>query len=152
MKLLAAKQLAVKLMAEHDLRDWKFEFDNAKRRFGLCSYRKKTISLSKALTELNDEFQIRDTILHEIAHALAGARCGHGYKWRLKAKEIGCTGTRCYSNAVIQPKGKYIYKCSECGEETHYHQRARRNFACRTCCNRYNGGRYSSQFKFELIS
>jgi hypothetical protein len=32
---------------------YKFKFDNAKRRFGLCSYRRKVISLSKPLATNN---------------------------------------------------------------------------------------------------
>ena len=34
---------------------------------------------------------IRDTILHEIAHALVGPCHGHDAVWRQKAREIGCT-------------------------------------------------------------
>ena len=50
---------------------YRFKFDNAKRRFGQCSYTDKRISLSKPLASnnLDNFFQINDTILHEIAHA-----------------------------------------------------------------------------------
>ena len=52
---------------------YSFKFDNAKRRFGQCSYTDKRISLSKPLASnnLDNFFQINDTILHEIAHALS---------------------------------------------------------------------------------
>jgi predicted SprT family Zn-dependent metalloprotease len=67
---------------------YKFKFDNAKRRFGYCSYTDKEISLSKPLCEynLNNFYQINDTILHEIAHALSykihGRRgSGHCKRW-----------------------------------------------------------------------
>ena len=52
---------------------YRFKFDNAKRRFGQCSYTNKRISLSKPLSSnnLDNFFQINDTILHEIAHALS---------------------------------------------------------------------------------
>ena len=43
---------------------------------GTCSYVKKTIYLAKWYTELNDESEVRDTILHEIAHALSYERYG----------------------------------------------------------------------------
>jgi protein subunit release factor A len=46
MELQKAKELAESLMAHHGLQGWHFRFDRAKRRFGCCKYRTKTISLS----------------------------------------------------------------------------------------------------------
>ena len=54
-----------------------FQFDNAKRRAGCCDYRRKRISLSGYFTEHNNKTEVMNTILHEVAHALAGARAGH---------------------------------------------------------------------------
>lgn len=103
-------------MAEH-LADegWRFDFDNAKSRFGACHYRTKKITLSGYLVPLNDEAEVRNTILHEIAHALAGAASGHGPEWKRVARSIGCTGDRCYDNNVVQgPQATYEAVCS-CG-------------------------------------
>jgi predicted SprT family Zn-dependent metalloprotease len=47
-----------------------FRWQNKKVSLGTCSY-EKTNSLSKWYVELNDEEELRDTILHEIAHALS---------------------------------------------------------------------------------
>jgi predicted SprT family Zn-dependent metalloprotease len=87
---------------------YKFKFDNAKRRFGYCSYTDKEISLSKPLCEynLNNFYQINDTILHEIAHALSykihGRRgSGHCKRWVHVAKSIGCNGKRCYDSSEV---------------------------------------------------
>ena len=75
MLLQDAHELALRLMRHHNLLPtWKFEFDRSKVRFGKCSYGSKTISLSRHLVELNADVEVRDTILHEIAHALAPAR------------------------------------------------------------------------------
>ena len=71
MNLKDAEELALSLMRKHGLSHWEFGFDRAKRRFGACNFSKKRISLSKYLTEVNEIEQVRDTILHEIAHALA---------------------------------------------------------------------------------
>jgi len=68
----AARILAVTLMQQHGLVGWTFKFDHARRRFGCCNFTRRTISLSRPLTFLNDDAEVRDTILHEIAHALAG--------------------------------------------------------------------------------
>jgi len=118
MKLQDAKTLAINLMEEHGLIDqkWYFEFDNAVRRFGRCSYRTKKITLSKTLVELNDLAEVKDTILHEIAHALVGPRNGHNEVWRSKALEIGCNGKRCYSrDEVNTPLMRYQATCGGCG-------------------------------------
>jgi hypothetical protein len=76
---------------------WKFAFDRAKTRAGQCDYTHKVISLSEyyvseSYVPLAD---IRNTILHEIAHVLAGDAAGHGREWKKKALEIGCDGQTC---------------------------------------------------------
>ena len=37
------------------------------------------------------EAEIRDTILHEIAHALAGPEARHGARWKAIARRIDAT-------------------------------------------------------------
>ena len=93
MELEAARRLALGLMREHRVPgDWLFEFDRSKVRFGRCHYGRKEISLSRHLVELNDEAEVRDTILHEIAHALGAGlgmgRSGGGWRKRL----VACRG------------------------------------------------------------
>ena len=88
-----AQQLAVGLIQEHGLIGWRFRFDHARRRFGCCRSSEKTITLSRPLTILNSCAQVRDTILHEIAHALTPGD-GHGVKWRAKCREIGADPKR----------------------------------------------------------
>ena len=79
MHLIDARNLAWDLMRQHGLADlgWRFRFDHARRRFGSCKYREKAITLSRPLTLLNGEAEVRDTVLHEIAHALCPGD-GHG--------------------------------------------------------------------------
>jgi predicted metal-dependent hydrolase len=93
------KTLALSLMSQYRLYDWKFEFDYHKTRFGLCDYHKRTISMSLILTVLNDKEIVLDTILHEIAHAMTPNH-GHGHKWRIMAKAIGCQPRACYGAEV----------------------------------------------------
>ena len=38
-----------------------------------------------------NEEEIRDTVLHEIAHAIAGPEAGHGPLWKATARRIGAT-------------------------------------------------------------
>jgi len=71
MNLYAARDLAHTLMRHHGLAaaGWTFRFDHARRRFGSCQPRRKLVTLSRPLTLLNSEDQVRDTILHAAAAA-----------------------------------------------------------------------------------
>jgi predicted SprT family Zn-dependent metalloprotease len=142
-----AASLARRLMAEHLDNTWKFQFDRSKRRFGCCHYSTRTISLSAALVGLNDEPQVRDTILHEIAHALVGHAHGHDRVWRAKALEIGCNGRRCYDAAEVQAvEAAWKGECPSCGYTIDRHrlsEKARR-MACGKCCR----GRFDARYLF----
>jgi predicted SprT family Zn-dependent metalloprotease len=104
MELKKARQLAEGLLVSFGLLDWKFEFDNAKKQFGLCRHSKHIIRMSRKLVALNNEKEVSKTILHEIAHALVGAGHGHGIVWKDKVISIGGVPERCYSRKVKQPK------------------------------------------------
>jgi predicted SprT family Zn-dependent metalloprotease len=132
MNVAAAHNLANDLMREHGVpREWLFCFDRSKVRFGKCDYRRKRISLSSHLVNMNDEQSVRDTILHEIAHALAPRGAGHGPTWRSIALAIGCSGSRCYGSEVQRPKPKYRGTCKSCGRVIHRHRRSL--LACGHC-------------------
>ena len=78
--------LAQYLLEKHSLAQlgWTFQWDSAKRRAGACKYSRKTITISRHYVALNLSERpddVIDTILHEIAHALAGWSAGHGPKW-----------------------------------------------------------------------
>ena len=69
-----ALALARRLLAEHGLSGWTVGLDRAKTRAGACHYSRRLITLSAPLTRLHTEDDVRDTILHEIAHALVQDR------------------------------------------------------------------------------
>ena len=81
--------MARRLMEEHGLLDWTLAFVEAKRRLGDCHYRDRVIRISRAHALQGSEEQIRDTVLHEIAHAIAGPEAGHGPLWKATARRIG---------------------------------------------------------------
>jgi predicted SprT family Zn-dependent metalloprotease len=136
MNLYAARILAIALMKQHGLADWTFRFDHARRRFGSCRTRAKIITLSKPLAFLNDEAQVRETILHEIAHALTPDD-GHGELWKQKCREIGADPKRCYTDQqVVSPPRRsapYEIGCQRCGWWHDRHRRTRRKLICRAC-------------------
>lgn len=111
MDLDDARDLARDLMEEHGLEHWDLQFDRARQRFGRCVYDTYTIQLSAPLVSLNEEHHVRDTILHEIAHALMGPGYGHGPEWRRMARRIGAPPERCFTQAVVTPERKYSGTC-----------------------------------------
>jgi predicted SprT family Zn-dependent metalloprotease len=150
MDLNNAEKLAKELIAEH-CPEYTFQFDNAKVRFGYCNWNKKIISLSKHLVLMNDEEQVKDTILHEIAHALTPKQ-RHNSVWRAKAIEIGCDGNSCCDDKVVNiPKGKYVYQCPICEEKYYQHRRYYRKTACGKCCKKYNNNKYSKDYELVFL-
>ena len=86
--------LARSLMATHGLEDWELDLDRARRRAGQTDHARRRITLSRHLMRLYDEAEVRETILHEIAHARVGASHGHDAVWRAEARRIGSTAVR----------------------------------------------------------
>ena len=137
MELNVVKMLADKLLDEHGLieKGWRFSFDRAKRRAGSCKFSKKEITLAKAYAEQQERMEIKNTILHEIAHALVGSQHGHSQIWRKKAKEIGCDASRCHH--IVFSKPKYVLTCyNRCFEVSRY--RVNQSFMQSKICSKCN--------------
>jgi predicted SprT family Zn-dependent metalloprotease len=116
--------LARTLLDQYGLTDWTFKFDRARKRAGRCCWAKKTISLSRYFCLMNTEEEIWDTLLHELAHAMAGWKAGHGSLWKCWCRKLGCKPERCYdSSKVKMPAGKYRGKCSSCQRSYSYHRK-----------------------------
>ena len=88
MELTKAKQMAEILIKQYGIKHT-FKFDNAKNRFGQCHDGNMTISLSKPLTLVNTEEKVKETILHEIAHAIVGCYHGHNKVWKSQMIKMG---------------------------------------------------------------
>lgn len=100
------KQKTEEPLKQHGLNGWKFEWLKKMNKFskaGCCNYKTKTIKISPTFVELNDDDEVMNTILHEIAHALT-PRHHHNKFWKRKAIEIGCTGATHYSIRVKRQK------------------------------------------------
>lgn len=120
MNVIDGEALALLHMEEHGLFDklWHFDFESCKRTLGRCHYYAKKITLSKWYVELNNENDVEDTILHEIAHALAFLRYGtkgkgHGKLWKQVCREIGARPERLHKGILEYPDNhhKYVDTC-----------------------------------------
>jgi len=137
MDLEAARRLGRELLDEHGLGDWTLVLDRAKQRAGVCRHHVRQIGLSAPLTALHAEADVRDTILHEIAHALVGARHGHDDVWRATALRLGCSGQRCTDPSLPTVAGDWVGTCSA-GHRITRHRRPSRPGSCVECSPRFS--------------
>ncbi len=108
---------------------WRFGFDLAPARAGICRYAERRIDLSASFCLLATRSEVRDTILHEIAHAIVGKEHGHDTVWQAKAGEIGCSAER--THGVRHTAARWIGECG-CGSVWH-RQRLQRRIAGGRC-------------------
>jgi predicted metal-dependent hydrolase len=73
--------------AKWELLEWELKFSNQKRHLGCCRPRKKIIFVSRAFMQANPFPVMKDTLLHEIAHALHYLETGKTNHKREKEKE-----------------------------------------------------------------
>ena len=121
MKFVETLRLGHQLMNEHGLTEqgWKFDLDSGKQRIGCCHHNTKTITYSKHYIPETPMEEIKDTILHEIAHALCGSGEGHGWAWKQKCIEIGARPERLDYESVRSKEAStpnYVIECNNCGQ------------------------------------
>ncbi len=127
------------MMAEDCIRyyvpEWTFVWSTAKRRRGSCHFGPKEIQLSIEYAKDNDEYYILDTILHEIAHAIAGARVHHGPQWQAVCLDIGAEPRRVKNDKEIKrPQHLYESYCPSCNAvHKRYYRKPNRNRGLRSC-------------------
>jgi len=133
------RELARELLDSHGLTAWEFGFNANVRRAGVCFYPHRDepgrIELSTHFTARNSDEEVRDTLLHEIAHALVGPGHGHDKVWKAKCREIGAKPVACYGDEVEMPQGCWRATCPGCEEEFDRHRRPPRlsGWFCRVC-------------------
>ena len=123
------------MLHQYGLKDWQVVFDHGRIRLGSCDYHKRRISLSRYFVRNNAASDIKETILHEIAHALVGPGHGHGPVWQRQAQALGIP-TRASARHVQMPEPPWNLVCKGCGQIVARRHRRRmdiRRYACRDC-------------------
>ena len=131
---LLARALLVEHLAEGG---WAFGLDRAVRRAGACHHAERRITLSRHLVERADEAEVRDVLLHEIAHALAGHGAGHGPRWRAACRSIGHEGSRLHDRPIAEQRAPWVGTCPA-GHEHRRFRRPGRPVSCGLCSRSYS--------------
>lgn len=105
------------------------KFTNAFKTHGWClTHRYNNLfTLGISCYRLADGWEaVRETILHELCHAIATHGAGHGKEWQEIADEVGhlyeIKIQRCepHSITVYENAYRYAAKCDKCGATWHY--------------------------------
>lgn len=120
-------------MAEHlDMDEWRFEFDSAKRRAGLCNYTDKIISISRYIVDIHTMDESEQVVLHEVAHAICGKAAGHGKKWLATAKRIGYRDEEFTGKEIAVETAPWVGRCPN--GHTHFrYKRPKYMLSCTLC-------------------
>ena len=129
---------------------WSFEWNNKKKACGCCSYSRKTIYVSRFLFSRNKDKAMKweDTIRHEMAHAIDNHIRGssnHDEHWKMIARSLLANPSYSW-DGEIDSTYKYKVYCLNCGHSHGKHRKSSREAACRSCCMKYNNGKYSRDY------
>ncbi len=94
MDLKVAEKLAEEKILFWLGKTWNFRFHDQKRAMGTCDENRKIIFLSKTYTLGRPEAEVLNTILHEIAHGIAGCMNGHNSVWKAACVRVGARPER----------------------------------------------------------
>ncbi len=129
---------------------WSFGYDNAKTRAGLCNYTLKRITVSRYLASRYEDDEIHQILLHEVAHAVAGSRAGHGPKWRAIAAEMGYAGGRLHHGETAHELAPWVGTCPN-GHEHFRYRKPTRDSACGACSKRFDA-RYIIVWRQRVVT
>lgn len=116
--------IARQQLSRHGLLGWSFGLSKTKRRLGACKHQTKRIEIAEYYARHSPAETVLDTLLHEIAHAIAGPGAGHGPAWKAVARQLGATPRSCEtSNTVVVEPGDWQATCPSCQNTAHLYRR-----------------------------
>jgi hypothetical protein len=89
------------------LEGWEFDFCKTVTAVALCRYDDKTIRFSEFFINLITKDNLKEAIVHEIAHVIAGPEANHGPEWQDAMKTLGYQNAKPYISVSDLPKPKY---------------------------------------------
>jgi predicted SprT family Zn-dependent metalloprotease len=117
MRIEDVKTLALELLNLHGL-SLPIRFSRARRVLGCITFRNRVafeLAMSTSYVTTNDEPEVKDLILHEIAHALVGHEHGHDHVWKAKCREIGARPEQYAKLSQTKMMHTHEVKCTACG-------------------------------------
>lgn len=142
MNSIDAINKARQLMDDNGLIRWRIDWNQSKKTFGQCFYKRELITLSCYLTKVGREEDVIDTIKHEIAHALCYLRYGvvgygHGKRWKEFCIMLGCRPvTKSRAKNVVQLK--YVGQCDKCQVRYFRERRPVKQGTCTRCKSKFD--------------
>lgn len=133
--------IARRMLADHGLDGWSFDWDAAKKRRGACHWGEKRITFSGLHARYAPFAAFEETMLHEISHALAPADAAHGVEWQLINLCIGGDGGCRYGDDSYLPdsvRGRWRGQCPS-GHTVWRYQRPKPGiYSCGRCGSRWD--------------
>lgn len=118
-------------------RKWSFNFDNGKRRAGLCNYTDRVITISKHFVGIHTVDESLQVLAHEIAHAMCGPDEGHGKVWKATARELGYRHEKFSGNEIAREVAPWVGYCPK-GHEHFRYRKPTRSLSCALCSKKYS--------------
>lgn len=140
MRINDALNLARDLMKQHNVRpDCGLDLSRGKRTLGYVIWKGTnkipTVNLSVHFLAILSDEEIRDTILHELAHVISGPGHHHDWYWKSICRKIGCNPERTAKLDRV-PDGRYKMQCV-CGKTYTKYRSSRtmksHTYVCGTC-------------------
>lgn len=102
------------LLWSNSLSDWTYEFKDLHSSGGLTCSESRNIVLSKQAIERLKWWDLRDLILHEVAHALIPEGKPHCLEWKEMFLKLGGSGRVCCKNFSLKSDYKWLKSCTKC--------------------------------------
>jgi len=136
------------LLDEQGLGNWSIHLHDWKARLGSCDFARKEIGISRHHIAHDPHEEVLDTFVHEVAHALAGPRAGHGKKWKARIVALGgMPRAKASRSQLAGPMPLWTGQCPGCDQRIFRHRLTGRgrDLACAHCC----AGRYDPAYRFR---
>jgi len=134
-----ARRLAERLSAGRRVRSLEVVFNRRLRTaVGRADFHGCRIELNPRLLDRHPQ-ELLPTLVHELCHLLAGARAGHGPRWRAAVESLGFLPETCHRLDVEElavRRRTWLWVCRRCGESYERHSRAAHRYLCGRCGDR----------------